>query len=417
MRGKTRSFKAPSSLLFSPFVFISSFADTPLVCSLPRPPGLDVIIWIQQFRSTVTDRLVKTFSQLGFEFVVPAVPFLVWHGGKSSRMHSLGLDIVSMLMYTLCSMSLLKMYFQEKRPLWHEHDSIGQATGAASSGEREFSFPSGHAWATCVYWLLVTERFRDYFWLSYLAVAAVLFCSFSRVWFAMHYPHDVIVGISLGALYYVWRRWFLVFCPEKRKRHEVGQFVVWLLVTVIGFSSLFEYEHRKNQKGLTFGEGCLVMMFLLRHRVQRVLDLPPPGQTWTKKRILFRRVARLLLGLIPVVIWLRIAETYVAPRVGELDIFVGGFTGAASMLSTVSVAASEHPKNGTQAGGTPSATTRRSPSARSMLSVPSSLWYVNSKEKRSFPSSPTRGASSWPRARNAPWTHTPWPRDQNHPCP
>jgi membrane-associated phospholipid phosphatase len=60
----------------------------------------------------------------------------------------------------------------------------------------DFSFPSDHAVmagaATAGLWL-VSRR------LGALATAAALLMAFARVYIAAHYPHDVVVGLLLGA--------------------------------------------------------------------------------------------------------------------------------------------------------------------------------------------------------------------------
>lgn len=261
-----------------------------------------MILQLQSWRNVFTDRLVKSFSVLGFEFVVPAIPFLVWHGSKSGRLHGLGLDILAMLLYVLCLMSILKVYFKEDRPVWGNHAGIMAVTGAAASGEKEFSFPSGHAWGTTAYWLLVMNHYQHYKWVPALALSSIAMCSFSRVWSAMHFPHDVIVGAMFGVISFWWRRWLLIFCPDKRQRHELAQLIVWGILTFVGFSSLIEHEHKKNQIGLVFSEGALASCIMMRYHVVILLDRPPKGELWTKRKLHIRRVARMILGVIPVVL-------------------------------------------------------------------------------------------------------------------
>jgi len=88
---------------------------------------------------------------------------------------------------------LLKALFDERRPCL----TIPHAyTVVACPGPTDYSFPSNHsaiaaALAAGVY--LLHRR------LGLIAAALAVLEGFSRVYLGMHYPHDVIVGLLVGA--------------------------------------------------------------------------------------------------------------------------------------------------------------------------------------------------------------------------
>ncbi|MFE2141823.1 phosphatase PAP2 family protein [Streptomyces sp. NPDC059456] len=88
--------------------------------------------------------------------------------------------------------SLLKSLIREQRPCRTLHT----LTLEACPPPGDWSFPSNHAAiaaaAATALWL--TDRR-----LGALAAPAALLMAFSRVWVGAHYPHDVVLGVLVGA--------------------------------------------------------------------------------------------------------------------------------------------------------------------------------------------------------------------------
>ena len=94
---------------------------------------------------------------------------------------------------------VLKGVFQRPRP-----DLFALIT------ETTFSFPSGHAMNSSVFFLSLTYFiFRNTrnkklgIWLSVLSGVIVLLIGISRIYLGVHYPSDVIAGFAAGLLWFV----------------------------------------------------------------------------------------------------------------------------------------------------------------------------------------------------------------------
>jgi membrane-associated phospholipid phosphatase len=92
---------------------------------------------------------------------------------------------------------VLKESFQRARPSFK--DPLVQLAS--------YSFPSGHAVASTVFWgmvcALVFAHTRSRWWRAVAAtvsVVMVLLVCFSRVYLGAHYPSDVIAGIAVGTV-------------------------------------------------------------------------------------------------------------------------------------------------------------------------------------------------------------------------
>lgn len=88
---------------------------------------------------------------------------------------------------------LLKLVVREDRPCQSLHVAVLEACPAPG----DWSFPSNHAAiaaAAAVALLFVSRR------LGAVAVVAAALMAASRVWVGVHYPHDVMAGLVVGAL-------------------------------------------------------------------------------------------------------------------------------------------------------------------------------------------------------------------------
>ncbi|MEU3910204.1 phosphatase PAP2 family protein [Streptomyces sp. NPDC029721] len=88
---------------------------------------------------------------------------------------------------------LLKLVFREDRPCQSIHVAVLEACPAPG----DWSFPSNHAAiasAAAVALLFVSRR------LGAVALLAAVLMAASRVWVGVHYPHDVLAGLAVGAL-------------------------------------------------------------------------------------------------------------------------------------------------------------------------------------------------------------------------
>eukprot|EP01114_Cavostelium_apophysatum_P014880 TRINITY_DN3961_c0_g2_i1.p1 TRINITY_DN3961_c0_g2~~TRINITY_DN3961_c0_g2_i1.p1 ORF type:complete len:374 (+),score=76.61 TRINITY_DN3961_c0_g2_i1:226-1347(+) len=278
--------------------------------------GMKVILHIQsQLRSADAvgtkwlDMFMFCCSLCGFEFVFVIVPLALWWGNR--KFQKLGLNLFFLLSYSLLISSILKTSFREPRPLWIER-SIHREEEIL-----EFSFPSGHAWATTITWLMIMRHFGNENRATKAAVQAlgsviILLTCFSRVYFGVHYPHDVAAGIAFAALCYIFRRYFVPYDDEagrvphvikeaspvedeknnhpKMKDNAYTQGLVWFLMCVL-IVAVFEENHKKEQMGLYFTLGTILTGIILR-----------PSVCFLEDKGAARRVTRVVLGLVPVAI-------------------------------------------------------------------------------------------------------------------
>ncbi|MDF9813942.1 phosphatase PAP2 family protein [Streptomyces sp. SPB162] len=162
-------------------------------------PGIDAGLysWITDLAQHAP-RPVDTLIQVGSDYglaLFGVLMLVAWwrarHGDAARMATALLVPVAVVVAYAVNDG--IKMVFDEQRPCRTLHTVTVEACPALG----DWSFPSNHAAiaAAAAAAMLVTDRR-----LARLAVPAALLMAASRVWIGVHYPHDVLVGLIVGAL-------------------------------------------------------------------------------------------------------------------------------------------------------------------------------------------------------------------------
>lgn len=159
--------------------------------------GMPIILELQKYRNPILDILMRMGSLLGFELLVLLVPVLSWTSKKNFIL--LGLKVTHIAIFGLYIVSILKNYFKEKRPFQIEKSIKGDY-----SGSMEYSYPSGHTWCSSIVWIVfgsfLGEIYSHKVFIYLFVGFSSFFVGFSRVYFGVHYPHDILSGF-VGAIF------------------------------------------------------------------------------------------------------------------------------------------------------------------------------------------------------------------------
>ncbi|MET9292323.1 phosphatase PAP2 family protein [Streptomyces sp. NPDC003077] len=138
--------------------------------------------------------LVGYWTDYGL-FVFAALVVLAWWRARRADATRMAMALAAPFAVVLAYVAnvVVKDLVDERRPCRTLHTLTVQVC----PGPGDWSFPSNHsaiAAAAAVTLLLVHRR------LGVLAAVGALLMAASRVWVGAHYPHDVLVGLVLGAL-------------------------------------------------------------------------------------------------------------------------------------------------------------------------------------------------------------------------
>ncbi len=151
--------------------------------------GIQIILWLQSLGSWLTP-VMKFFTDIGSEpFYLVLAPAILWCVDTS-----LGMRLIIFLMINAMINTALKIVFHGPRPYWYTSD-----VKALGSSDDSFGAPSGHAQHAVVVWGVLADRVkRRWEWIT--AILLMFFIGVSRIYLALHFPHDVLLGWLFGAV-------------------------------------------------------------------------------------------------------------------------------------------------------------------------------------------------------------------------
>lgn len=171
----------------------------PLAAALGVSPRFDAGLyrWVtdtaQHAPGPVNDT-IRVFSDYGLGLFAVLMLLALWHArpyGPVRTVQALAVPLTVVAAFLVND--VLKSLVDEQRPCRTLHTVTVEACPALG----DWSFPSNHtviAAATAAALLLVDRR------LGLLAAVLALLMGASRVWIGVHYPHDVLAGLVVGAL-------------------------------------------------------------------------------------------------------------------------------------------------------------------------------------------------------------------------
>lgn len=150
---------------------------------------IEIILWLQSFRSDFLDSLFEFITMFGEELIIIAIlGFFYWCYDKKTA-EKLGITVFISLVLN----AFLKTLVMRERPYIIDSrvDPIRQQTAGG------YSFPSGHTQGAASIFSGVAIWFKKR-WLTIGAIVITIAVAISRMYLGVHFLTDVITGGLLG---------------------------------------------------------------------------------------------------------------------------------------------------------------------------------------------------------------------------
>jgi membrane-associated phospholipid phosphatase len=247
---------------------------------------------------------MEAFSFLGTEYffliILSALYWCVEAG--------IGLRVGIILLLSTSVNDALKLAFHGPRPYWYSSQVIGYAQ------ETSFGAPSGHAQIATGVWGMMAAGLRKW-WGWVVAVLVVLLISISRLYLGVHFPHDVILGLLVGALLLwlvlaLWKpvaRWLVNMSLRRQILLAFLGSLILVVIELITYAWLKATNWQPPQAWASYASGAVTLSgaFTTAGTIFGLLA----GLAWFSSQggfdptgLLWKRLVRFLLGLVGVLI-------------------------------------------------------------------------------------------------------------------
>lgn len=157
-----------------------------------------ILSFFQQIHHPFLTSFFRFFTEIGEAGIIWIIFGIVLLIKKENRKYGV-IVLLSLLMCLVFGNGLLKNLIARPRPCWR-HPEVPMLIQVPT----DYSFPSGHTFSS------FAAAVSIFYWnrrAGYGAFVLATFIAFSRLYFFVHYPTDILGGICLGlllALFSIW---------------------------------------------------------------------------------------------------------------------------------------------------------------------------------------------------------------------
>ena len=279
---------------------------------------IEILLWFQSFREMTSAWLTSFFNfftiiAVDYFLLVPML-ILFWtvdkkRGAKILLTWGSALGIGAFLKATFC---VYRPWVRDSR-ITPSEDILAGATG--------YSFPSGHSFSSGGFWNGVLFAYKKHKTIVIVSVTMVLLTMFSRLYFTVHTPQDVLAGglLSLLLAFLIPKLYDWV---ERKANRDIYVFVIAtvLIVALLCYLGLKSYP-------MDYVDGVL----LVDPKKMTVDGFKDPGRFYgiilgwfiERRFVKFKtdgtsaqKVARALVGGLLVVFWWNVIANPIGSAVG-----------------------------------------------------------------------------------------------------
>lgn len=235
---------------------------------------IEVIEFIQYFRSDFLDFFFNVISFLGEEYVYIAILGVIYYGINKRIGEVLALSLFS----TAAINNIIKGLVGALRPFEKYPDRVVNLRPETASGH---SFPSGHTQQFTTFYYTAAIQYKKTYGFLIAGILSV-FMAISRMYLGVHFLEDVSVSICLGII-------IAIIVSELYNKYKdtpiLHRIYIGVLIGLLPFLFFIQEKDFYTSYGLMFGfVGAMIFE-------EKIVD-------FTMNVVLWKKVLRVVVGIL-----------------------------------------------------------------------------------------------------------------------
>lgn len=193
---------------------------------------LDILKYIQSISNPMLDCFFVILTMLGEDiFFIIIIGTIYWCFNKT-----LGYKLAFVYLTNRAINTIIKEVVKFPRPIGYEGIKSNRVETAGG-----YSFPSGHTQQSTSLYTTLMKEFKKK-WLYFIGVLGVFLVGFSRMYLGVHWPIDVIGGLTIGILWTIVVIKIFDWSKDKANPIFLGVLVIPMIICLLFFQTATYYK-------------------------------------------------------------------------------------------------------------------------------------------------------------------------------
>ena len=277
---------------------------------------IDIIVWLQNNRSSLLDSFFQFFTLFGEETVLILIlGFIYWCYDKKQG------EVIGLTVFiSIAINSVLKVIINRSRPFLVDSriENLKPSTSTSSS------MPSGHTQTAATTYFSLSTLFKKN-WLLITAIVITFFVALSRMYLGVHYLSDVLTGAALGILMAIYIPKLLKKIENKRRFYILSIITINVVLLIVLIVSYIGNNSDSGVNAFTLFETNenIFKMFGTMTGFLIAINFEEKHVNFENHKMLLKNIIRFVLGL-AVIMAIRYLLSFIFDMIVDTDNLVQG---------------------------------------------------------------------------------------------
>lgn len=237
-----------------------------------------ILDWLNNYSNNFLTTFFQIITILGGELILIGIVGFIYYCIDKEK----GEQIAFVALTAVLLNNALKSVINAKRPLEYEGKEYLQKLPTDTVSATGSSFPSGHSQNTATLYT-ISSLYLKKKWFTIVSILLIILVPISRLYLAVHFPTDVIIGTIIGLI----TAFGLYFLINYFKKKEINKFNLYFFILIIFLPFLFFNKTADLFKGYGLFLGFVLGILIENNYINFSMDVP-----------IWKKALRIIIGAV-----------------------------------------------------------------------------------------------------------------------